>query len=127
MKKLKTQSNDLIIVEVPEDAYDFKIEVDYLIYRDNKTSIWNEGTPIQIPDNSKILGKLSELEDNELERFCHKMVQNDPPDQEIKFRGNWYNYLDYNKYESSPKQSFISLLQSNGTDINKELLVIEVL
>ena len=122
MKTIKTQSNSILAIEVPDDAYDFKIEVDYLIYRDNKTSIWNEGTPIQIPENSKILGKLSELEDEEFERFVEhskKSLTNENTWRDYRF-DEWEECFDV-------KESFISLLQSNGIDTSKELLIIEIL
>lgn len=76
----------------------------------------------------KYFGDLSQL-DKELEEFVHKMLQNNPPDQEIKFRGQYYDYCELTSYLDSPKQSFISLIKSQHPefDSEKEYLLIKLL
>ena len=62
-----------------------------------------------------------ELEDKDLDRFVMNW----------RVGGLYQNYKMESQYEEymfkTPKQSFISLLQSEGIDTNKNLLIIEVL
>ena len=107
MNKIKTQSNDLIIIEIPENVINWQsldIVLDWLKH--------------------KILGKLSELKDKDLEEFVEFI-----PHRESDY--NLYrNYLKLakNYILGSAKQSFTSLLQSNGIETeNKDYLIVEVL
>ena len=139
MNKIKTQSNDLIIIEIPEDFYNYEIEARgwslihgavYLLYAKtpNGKKDWNrvfilDHKPYN-EDKYKILGKLSELEDKDFEKFVEFI-----PHRESDY--NLYrNYLKLakNYILGSAKQSFTSLLQSNGIETeNKDYLIVEVL
>ena len=134
MKQIQTIGNSLIVVKVPEDAYDFGFmkHNNSLFYwlTSNKTISEGNGDMIRMDlsiENLKILGKLSELSEENCSKFVHKMIGNNPSEQEIKFRGKYYNYLDYTIYCLTAKESLISLLQSNRVDTNKNLLLIEIL
>ena len=139
MKTVKTNSKDLMVVEVPEDAYDFKIEVDFLFYRDNKTSIWNEGTPINIPDGKyKILNKLSEVSEEECKRFVESYIEevgwSFRPETIIPTITLYCNYkikkpIPIAMLCNTAKESLISLLQSNRVDCSNlsKILLIEKL
>ena len=119
MKKIKTAGNDIIVAEVPEDAIDYKISgTNYLCYyiEDN----WEVEVP-RLQDNWKILGKLSELSEED----CSKFVE------QLSFMGKksdkWLCYSTLACVKNTAKESLISLLQSNGIDTNNNLLLIEVL
>lgn len=132
MIQIKTESNDIIVVEVPEDSENFELHDNDGITYDSK-SLDSKENPWQFIDLEKgwykILGKLSELDDKDLERF----IEND---NDGAFFGGFWEYTGPKNYVAkgtdwkicnSIKESFISLLQSNGIDTGKELLIIEVL
>ena len=130
MKQLQTEGNDIIVIEVPKDAYNYRFYINGALLYDTISK--KDNTLFNIMEHfnhikCKILGKLSELTEEECSKFVHKMIGNNPPEQEIKFRGKYYNYLDYTIYCLTAKDSFISLLQSNEIDTNNNLLLIEVL
>lgn len=108
MKTIKTQSNSIIVVEVPEDS-----DVEEII--DN----------LNLSGDNKYLGKLSELIDEDCEEFVELLPSNmyknyKWPEDKVRLTG-------IQPINATAKQSFISLLQSNGIDTGKELLIIEVL
>lgn len=53
-------------------------------------------------------GKTSKIPEEILEKCVCKIVSNNPPDKEIKFRGKYVNYSDYTKYCDSLKESIQS-------------------
>ena len=124
MKTIQTKSGEILLVKVPEEAYlidpidnpKFKYSIRFINCLEIHFIKYNELNP---------LGKFSELEDKDFEEFVHGIIQNDPPDQEIKFRGFWTDYLDYSKYLSSSKHSFETLCKSQGIedDLNDYLLI----
>ena len=141
MIKIKTNSNDLIIVEIPEDAYGFEITryctSKFLYYK--KPFITDIKEDMFLPssifidilnkdENVKILGKLSELSEDECSRFV-EFGRNNNGLGNCLYEG-YFNYIPNIgiKYPFiTARESLISLLQSNGIDINKEYLIIEVL
>ena len=121
MKTVKTNSNDIIVVEFAKEK-----EVEVIANYNTGELFLNKGLIGQfgLNDNLSILGKLSELEDNNLDRFVEKFTMDRHDGNFIEFE----NYVDKIDTCKTPKQSFISLLQSNGIETeNKELLIIEVL
>ena len=113
MTTIKTQSNSIIVVEVPEDVINWQ-SLDIVLD-------WSK---------HKILGKLSELEDKDLERFVKFSINSirtykNYTQQRGKNNTPWER--NEKMWLKSAKQSFISLLQSEGIDTNKNLLIIEVL
>lgn len=116
------QINNLIVVEVPDDAYDFKIwrtgitmdrsGVYYVICkpRNERVAKFSE------KENIEILGTLSDLSEEECSRFVSKGYS--------KYK-NYKEIYEYN-FETA-KESLISLLQSDGVDTTKNLLIIEKL
>lgn len=54
-------------------------------------------------------GKVCEITEELAEQIVNKMVSNSPPDLEIKFRGEYYNYENYTIYCKTAKESFESL------------------
>lgn len=79
----------------------------------------SEQIPINRPDGIT-LGKFSELTDKDCKEFV-----------DIPFKGEyWLDYdaaIDYIYELKSAKESFISLLQSEGIDASKEYLIIKML
>lgn len=130
MKTIKTQSNSILVVEVPEGAKKYEYIEYYKKYVDH---VMNFRDYIVFKDSnpycSVILGKLSELENEELEKF----VEND---YDGAYFGGFWEYTGPKNYTAkgtdwkicnSTKESFISLLQSNEIDTSKELLILETL
>lgn len=132
MKQIKTKSKDIICVEVPEDSYDFTI-YDNGVYFKPTLIQYNEYGEIN-PHPSvnfktynlklKIIGKLSELTDKDCEEFVEKMP--------FSFSDRYLLYIPYlysPEHTKSAKESFMSLLQSEGIDTSKEdkLLIIKML
>ena len=105
MKKIKTKSGDIICVEENTDSI-AAIQL-LLSYRDEEFKI----------------SKLSELTDKDCEEFINWLSKNIYP--------NTTFYQNYSKISerpiSSAKESFISLLQLEGIDTNKEHLIIKIL
>lgn len=119
MKTIKTQSNSILAIEVPENEH-ISIDLNY----DAGELLVNDvfvGT-FELGDALDVLGKLSQLEDEEFERFVEhskKSLTNENTWRDYRF-DEWEECFDV-------KESFISLLQSNGMDTSKELLIIEIL
>lgn len=121
MKPIKTVGNSILVVEIPEntDYYDwldnkiirFKCGYDYVdVAVDNLTDVFKYA----------ILGKLSELSEEECGRFVYYFEDEDL----------WMSYnksQPYKPYKNTAKKSLISLLQSNKIDTSKELLIVEIL
>ena len=108
IKELKTNSNLIICVEVPDDVRNWQ-SVDVSLD-------WNK---------HKLLGLLKDLTDSDVGKFV-----------ELTNTGLYKNYIwsDLKVKETciqplsnSAKQSFISLLQSEGVDVSKNIIVIEKL
>ena len=146
MKQIKTKSKDIICVEVPEDTTWWSIienklgnfitkELDlpqqFLQYGKSSNifgSQWNNQVYYN-PDNFylpkgkwEILGKLYELTDKDCEEFVEKMP--------FSFSDRYLLYIPYlysPEHTKSAKESFMSLLQSEGIDTSKELLIIKIL
>ena len=127
-KEIETENGRILVIEVPEDAYDF--ELDYVNY--TPQVFVNYGTkkgtldfPLTDGNNLdnlkfKILGKLSELSEEECSRFVEFYKSE-------KVYRNYVGLLDQAwDCGNSAKKSLISLLQShkiNVTDLNTILLI----
>lgn len=130
MKQIKTKSGEILIAEVPED-----IDLDTLSYSTSQDLhlLTATGKDVDIYCNNipdiKLIGILSELTDEQCEEFVEFNFPFDG--QSIKIYKNYY-YVplepwDTNPWYKSAKESFISLLQSEGIDTSKELLIIKIL
>ena len=150
MKQIKTKSGNILCVEVPEDAYDFTIYENGVYFKPTiiQYTIYGEINPHPSVNfrtynlKLKIINKLSELTDKDCEEFVLQYGEGGLKDvvnsialgfsEIIKVSADglgYRNYLDNlnNNYTLKPKESFISLLQSEGIDTNKEWLIIKVL
>lgn len=130
MTTIKTHNNiELIALEVPENINKFWIHFESIsgetrvVQDTNGLTTWDlcleEGLHL---DKYKILGKLSEISEEECERFVVKVMNNQHYQN--------YNYKSIvDRWVKTAKESFISLLQSNGIDTNNQntLLLIEKL
>lgn len=135
MTTIKTYNNtELIVIEVTEDAYneqitssvslDFK-QMLYLIYSHNtNVNLVFLGESTCSYDLLKVLGKLSELSEEE----CIGLIEykNENP-LDWKFFNYQIKMFDENNIDFTAKESFISLLQSQGVDTSKHLLILEKL
>ena len=108
IKELKTNSNLIICEEVSDDTINWQ-SIDVSLD-------WNK---------HKLLGLLKDLTDSDVGKFV-----------ELTNTGLYKNYIwsDLKVKETciqplsnSAKQSFISLLQSEGVDVSKNIIVIEKL
>lgn len=123
MKTLKTESGEILVVGVPKDAYEFRFSLKkegHLIYRQGKL----RADFIQLDKNYEIIGKLSELTDED----CEEFVENDGDSLGAWYK-NYANKIDNKPPYSleTPKKSFLSLLQFEGIDTSKEWLVIKII
>lgn len=152
MQQIKTHNNiELICIEVPEDAWGFQfISIDYdfsfvlkdyaflknsLYYNLDLNAPISEGimefVKLEIPVSElKILGKLSELSEEE----CSRLVEFFQSSRTNKIY--YKNYVSskekndniaFSSYKGDVKDSLISLLQSQGIDTSNlnTLLLIE--
>ena len=127
-------------MEVPKLAFyfDWKITSDFdefvTIYCETQDGwVKNFRTEFTNPNQFEILGKLSELTDKDCEGFVDKYMKLICPRKgdnynEIKFACYAYSSTHNQRTMAlkSAKESFISLLQSEGVDTNKEYLIIKV-
>lgn len=93
--------------------------------KSNENQLFNDKKLITLGKNEswKIIGKLSELKDEDVEEFVEDRLAH-----EGDLNTNGIQYKDY-KTEMypfwKPKESFISLLKANGVDTNKEQLILK--
>jgi hypothetical protein len=128
MKTIQTKSGEVLLVKVPEDAYDFRLLKSYITYKycENETVITVKNYSI----NSKkfiFIGKFSELEDEDFEKFVEYDEINGQHDDFINGVG-WMDYVKerYIYYSPfTPKESFQSLCKSQGIedDLNNYLII----
>lgn len=124
MKKLQTKAGEILIVEVPEnidlDTLSYSTSQDlHLLTTDRKDVDVYCGNILDI----KILGKLSELTDKDCDEFV-EVTGGKLNNTGLEYRDYMSSEDSYNYYDNS-KGSFISLLQSEGIDTSKELLIIK--
>jgi hypothetical protein len=113
MKQVKTKSGIIICIE------------------NNTNSI--AGTQLSLlreDKDYKFLGKLSKLTDEDCEEFVGKIGWKNPFSgeyEDIKYK--WYDAPRMDCYKNTAKESFITLLKSEGIDTSKEdeLLIIKLL
>jgi hypothetical protein len=129
MKQIKTKSGNILVIEVPEDIKDYeKLEwykryVDFVMHPIKDYGIFKDNNPY----NSLILGKLSEITEDDCKEFVEKAN-----DELLDINDNhWEDYTKTYWEDDLPtaKQSFISLLQSEGinTSNEEELLIIKTI
>ena len=107
--EIKTKSGNILVVEITSE--------EDLMFDNIEARI------ISQLDNVKIIGKLSELKDEDIEEFVEfKKVKGQFSDL--------YYYKDYptNTFtHGTSSNSFLSLLTSNGLNTNKEFLIVKTL
>ena len=69
----------------------------------------------------KILGKLSELQEDQCKEFVHKRI---PQGVNVSY---YAGYTSNSNWYLDAKKSFISLLESHGVDTSKEQLVTQII
>lgn len=134
MKQIKTKSGNILCVEVLKNAYDFEL-ISQGYHLRYKTGGFNHITgadnikDIDIRNNLNnpkfvIIGKLSKLTDKDCEEFVEALNS-----VYLDYLNPDYAKADYtNEWGcNSTKESFISLLQSEGMDTSKEFLIIKIL
>ena len=127
MKEIQTKSGKILCVEVPDDAYSIRfIPTGDLVYK-VKDEPYQSLTNVmkgRVSITCKLIGKLSELTDKDCEEFVEFNYPFDGQYDKV-FRN--YLKLARNYLFNSAKESFISLLQSEGIDTGKEYLIIRIL
>lgn len=108
MKEIQTKSGKILCVEIPDDTLNWQSL--------NITLDWSK---------HKIVGKLSELIDEDCEEFIELLPSNmyknyKWPEDKVRLTG-------IQPINATAKGSFISLLESEGIDTSREYLVIKVL
>ena len=153
MKEIQTKSGKILCVEVPEDVNWVEIsannlggfinttldlkDVNYFLqygkgkygFPPNRSVYYNLETfyclnCLKGIKQPKLLGLLKDLTDSDVDRFVeYKKVKGQYED--------CYYFKSYNNVNNftygNPKQSFISLLQSEGIDTDRNLIIIEKL
>ena len=129
MKEIQTNGITILLIEVPEDAKNFTItEFDWFEnapkwYLLHETIEDNCGCPIEFDGDWEILGKSTELSEEQMKEICPKCI-------------GLSVYPDYNfkptrlvalKFFHTVQESYISLLEANGIDNNKIHLVLKMI
>lgn len=138
MKQIKTASNDVVVAEIPKSAYDFWLSFDAVCFKTSTGYDWVKGRDCFIENytktlqyTSKIIGKLSELSEEECSRFVFEYSSKTNTFDKSGFQNYLYtsSVWSFSKFKFTAKESLISLLQSNGVNTSKsdELLIIEIL
>lgn len=105
--EIKTKSGNILVVEItPEEDLIDNIEARI----------------ISQLDDAKIIGKLSKLKDKDVEEFVDNSIKG--LTNEITYRD--YTFEDWEECFEA-KESFLSLLESNGLNTNKEYLIVKIL
>ena len=149
MEEIQTKSGKILCVEIPEDTVWWEImennlgrfitetlnlNQQFLKYgkssvifdKEVKNIVYYNPDSFHLPKGRwEIVEKLSELTDKDCEEFCFKHPAT----------LNYFNYRYHRHsegifsihYELTAKESFISLLQSEGIDTNKEHLILKIL
>ena len=145
MKRISTKIGYIYIVRVPTEAYDFTLKgfgvtMDrsgyyYLIWKPSRKL--DSNLKFKESDPVEIIGKLSELSDEECKQFVQRngiyagtrLDDNHTVETDILF--GWKNYINDGTLQpceyNTPKESFLSLLISNGIDTTQEHLIIKEL
>jgi hypothetical protein len=154
MKEIQTKSGKILIVEVPKDttwweliennlgdfiSKELSLGKKFLQFGKGNSTYYSPDKfyCVQNYKNPIILGKLSELTDKDCEELSVAYISN------FNIPNVYFNFKDYDLNDlnellecnsvnvifpfESAKESFISLLQSEGVDISKEYLIINVL
>lgn len=122
MKQIKTKSGDILVIEILENVQCFITEFGIHLSKNN----FKTGETITGFGSEQVLGKFSELTDKDGEDFVESIKKKG---QFTKYNYFYKDYLTNTFTHGSSKNSFISLLQSEGIDTSKEdeLLIIKVL
>lgn len=130
MKEIQTKSGKILVVEVPEEAYSIKfIPTGDLVYKvkdepyQSLVNVMKACTSIRC----ELIGKLSELTDKDCEEFVEKHPNIKYRDYMASTLSKAINGWTVNWIQNSAKESFTSLLKSEGIDTSKEHLIIKVL
>lgn len=109
MTQIKTKSADILAVEIPNYVLNWQsldIKLDWSAH--------------------KIIGKLSELTDIECKEFVEKHPNIQYRDYMVSTLSKSINGWTVNWVKPTAKESFLTLLQSEGIDTSKEWLIILV-
>lgn len=132
MTPIKTNGITILLVEVPEDAKNFEIMDDMLLF----TSKNSKADFSIIPSGQyQILGKSTELSDEQMKGICEKIHVEEAPSAHNDFAGGFHygfvdytNIGDYSGYQGncnhfvSVNKSYLSMLEANGiVDRNREI------
>jgi len=120
---LQIINDKLILLEVPEGAFNFTFDTHRKIISAFEPSDYDSDIDWfseKLPDNCKILGKLSEISEEDCAKFVNTFDKPRPNKPQL-------DYIDYTgkAWFDTAKESLISLLESHEIDINKSLLLIE--
>lgn len=137
VKQIKTKSGKILAAEVPKDSENFDIhDNDGITYDSLSTNTIKEPWGF-IDLNQKdgwheILGKLSELTDEQCEEFVELLHENFYIEEIKCWSGKFYHHYNQspglmNQLMHIAKESFISLLQSQGVDTSKDYLIIKII
>lgn len=121
----------LILVEVPKDAYDFKIvpSIDNLdfVYKElsHKNILGYKGTSVIIKDTTEnsiveLIGTTSTLTDGQVEPFVDKCF---PFDHDLTMY--YTNKKDF-KFYKTRLECWNSMLKANNIDLSKEWVVLQI-
>jgi len=150
MEKIKTKSCNILCVEVPEeclriqnidypdwylyDTYMGDERCDLIILYGKSGTLQKEIELTYGIKDLEILGKLSELTDEDCEEFVELLNDNFYIEEIKCWSGRFYYHYNQvpglmNQLIYTAKQSFITLLQSEGIDTSNEdkLLIIKII
>jgi len=134
MNKITTHKGDtLILIEVPLDAYDFKLSDDYingfqndicLVYEqeDGFTDITIMEDSKYNADNFEIIGTTSTLTDKDVEPFVEQIIYVVKPYK----RNTYHSYTSEYETINTALESWDSFLKANNIDTTKNWVVLKV-
>ena len=109
--EIKTKNGNILVVEITSE--------EDLMFDNIEARI------ISQLDDAKIIGKLSELKDEDVEEFVDRYTFNETG---LSYANEMYKY--YGQCVGFPiisaKESFLSLLAANGLNTNKEFLIVKI-
>jgi hypothetical protein len=110
MKEIKTNGIEVLFVEVPEDAYNFRLKNGYIWYDDKN---FKDCCMLEPSGKWVILGKSTELSEEQMKEICEKTGRK-------IFRDYNMNYMGVPMSVFTVQESYLSLLEANGiVDRNK--------
>ncbi len=123
--KIHTTNGELLIVEVKEKCFNLGLSGNILFYDTNDSADWEETNIILDSDKYSILGHglLKFITDDIAKEYVDEVFGTIERSVNIQC---FENYDDLERYHTSAKQSFLSLLQANGCDIDKNYVILKI-